>query len=329
MYREQRSSGGGGVGEAKDSGPGQPGDSGVEAMLDDFEKRDTREKPSRKASGAKRKSTRAKANDRPGRICGFEPPYSEEQVRSWISQSSSTVLFFGLAISFYMATHVDVVLYLVMATSVPVVVGAYMWVFLETHNPADASCWGAVLPDSDRWTKKNYSGEHKAWILGLDHNCAWLNVSIGRSNYLPFYILVMIGAVQFLLQFITSLLILTLYSADAAKAFGSYMVVFDVLLVFSALLSCYIGISYALLGYFHTYLFVRGLSTYDWMVQQRQAHKDAQQAQREREQSRRAARDAGGGAEPPRVYGYSQASDPWLLCIPCLFDNNVVVEQGS
>jgi hypothetical protein len=110
MYREQRSSGGGGVGEAKDSGPGQPGDSGVEAMLDDFEKvrggvrrrrrlppalltrpkfvlqRDTREKPSRKASGAKRKSTRAKANDRPGRICGFEPPYSEEQVRSWISQ---------------------------------------------------------------------------------------------------------------------------------------------------------------------------------------------------------------------------------------------------
>jgi len=33
------------------------------------------------------------------------------------------------------------------------------------------------------------------------------------------------------------LLILTLYSADAAKAFGSYMVVFDVLLVFSAVRS--------------------------------------------------------------------------------------------
>jgi hypothetical protein len=30
----------------------------------------------------------------------------------------------------------------------------------------------------------------------------------------------------------------------------------------------------------------------------------------------------------PRVLSL-QASDPWLLCIPCLFDNNVVVEQGS
>ena len=121
-----------------------------------------------------------------------------------------------------------------------------MWIFLETHNPADDSCWGALLPDSPRWTRLNYSREHKAKIVGLDHHCAWLNVSIGRSNYLPFYILVVAGMVQFLMQFAVGLLILTLYSREAARAFGAYTAVFDVLLAVSELLSCYIGVSYAL-----------------------------------------------------------------------------------
>ena len=169
-----------------------------------------------------------------------------------------------------------------------------MWLFLELHNPADDSCWGALLPDSPRWTRLNYSREHKAKIVGLDHHCAWLNVSIGRSNYLPFYILVVAGMVQFLMQFAVGLLILTLYSREAARAFGAYTAVFDVLLAVSELLSCYIGVSYALLAYFHTYLFCRGLSTYDWMVQQRQQAQEAQARERER-------RAAAGGAAPARA----------------------------
>jgi len=33
-------------------------------------------------------------------------------------------------------------------------------------------------------------------IEGLDHYCEWLNVSIGRSNYLPFVLLVALGNLQ-------------------------------------------------------------------------------------------------------------------------------------
>lgn len=297
-----------------DGGDARPRASGVEAMVDDDrrgeERRRSNRDPNRSAS---------RRSGRKGRKYGFEPPYSDEQVRSWLSQSLCTLIFFILGVSFYLETGLEPVRDLLIATGVPVAIGATMWVFLETHNPVDESCFGRMLPDSPRWTRLNYSREHKAKIVGLDHHCAWLNVSIGRSNYLPFYILVMIGAVQFLLQFIIGLLILTLYSREAARVFGSYTIVFDILLAFSELLSCYIGVSYALLGYFHSYLFCRGLSTYDWMVQQRQAHNDEQQRQREEPQRRETAEATDATYAPPPA-----ETDPYLLCIPCLFDSNVV-----
>ena len=219
--------------------------SGVEALVDDASQgsRGSSARPHRDPSRASRASSRG----RRGRRCGFEPPYSEEQVRSWVSQSSCTIIFFALAVSFYCATGrtIKPLRDLLYATGAPVLVGASMWLFLETHNPADDSCWGRLLPDSPRWTRLNYSREHKAKIVGLDHHCAWLNVSIGRSNYLPFYVLVVAGMVQFLMQFAVGLLILTLYSRQATRAFGAYTALFDVLLAVSELLSCYIGVSYA------------------------------------------------------------------------------------
>ena len=71
---------------------------------------------------------------------------------------------------------------------------------METHNPTKASCFGSLLGDTPRWTKKRYCREHKASIEGLDHFCTWLNVSVGRQNYVPFYVLSAAGTVQYALR---------------------------------------------------------------------------------------------------------------------------------
>ena len=42
-----------------------------------------------------------------------------------------------------------------------------------------------------------YCREQKDVVAGLDHFCTWLNTSIGRSNYVPFYLLATFGTLQY------------------------------------------------------------------------------------------------------------------------------------
>ena len=71
-----------------------------------------------------------------------------------------------------------------------------LWLFLETHDPAVPSCWSSLLPSNSRWTTLKYCRIHQKKIEGLDHYCEWLNVSIGRSNYVPFVLLLCLGLTQ-------------------------------------------------------------------------------------------------------------------------------------
>ena len=85
---------------------------------------------------------------------------------SHVATAARPHIFFALAVSFYCATGrtIKPLRDLLYATGAPVLVGASMWLFLETHNPADDSCWGRLLrflrcavrkraPDGGRPTK--------------------------------------------------------------------------------------------------------------------------------------------------------------------------------
>ena len=127
-----------------------------------------------------------------------------------------------------------------------------LWLFLETHDPSNASCWSRMLPDSERWTKLSYDRIHMKKIEGLDHFCPWLNVSVGRSNYLPFILLVALGLCQFGLQAVVGLL---------WALSGKYSVAGLVIIVLHELVVVLIWCMYSMLFGFHLYLAFRGLST--------------------------------------------------------------------
>jgi hypothetical protein len=86
-------------------------------------------------------------------------------------------------------THTNVwqLMIVLIVHTVCVVIGASVWLYLEIHDPSVKSCWGSCLPTSERWTKVRYCAIHRAKIVGLDHHCTWLNTTVGRYNYIPFF----------------------------------------------------------------------------------------------------------------------------------------------
>jgi hypothetical protein len=141
-------------------------------------------------------------------------------------------------------------------------------VFSQTHHPAAPSCWSKLLPDSKRWTTAKYCRIYKAKIEGLDHYCEWLNVSIGRSNYVPFLLLVGLGWVQFACQAVFGVLSLTAWREnvlEGKKGLGGSGSPAGA--TFLALACANVGASlfllamYSMLLGFHAYLGARGLST--------------------------------------------------------------------
>lgn len=153
-----------------------------------------------------------------------------------------------------------------------------LWLFLETHNPAEPSCFSAWL-NGPRWTTNKYCRIHKQRIEGLDHFCEWLNVSIGRSNYIPFVLLLSLGCVQFTLQIAFGVLTFTSWREPLARAMeGSALVIFQIGAVLNILLSFNVLCLYVMLLQFHAYLGYRGMSTYDYTIEQTKLHKRSKAA---------------------------------------------------
>ena len=137
-----------------------------------------------------------------------------------------------------------------------------------------------MLADSERWTTNKYDRVHKKRIEGLDHFCEWLNTAVGRSNYVPFFLLVCLGFLQFSIQLVFGLLILSAWRKDATDAVGStvdpnavtFLLAVGVLVAISVL----IALMYAMLLSFHVYLGCRGMSAYDYTMEQQRAYKQQQ-----------------------------------------------------
>lgn len=203
----------------------------------------------------------------PPRRVGFDRPLSSNQVWSWIGNACATGFFYALAalILLQPKRHCDegALALIVVPHACCVAVGLGCWLFLETHPPTEASCFARLLPDSRRWTKSRYCREHKATIEGLDHFCTWLNVSIGRNNYVPFFVLAAAGTFQYALNAAAAAYVL---AAGCRRGRSTALLVG---VGSSGVFALCILAAYAALFGFHAYLAYRGMGTYDWILDQR------------------------------------------------------------
>lgn len=189
---------------------------------------------------------------KPGRIRGFESPLSRNQKASWIGNVVATGGFYVVCgVASCEDTFIALGVHLIF-----VILGASCWIFLETHDPTQESCFSKLLPDSERWTKVRYSREHKKVVAGLDHYCTWLNVAVCRSNYLPFYLLSLFGTAQYALHVVIMIIILTSCDAGSQQIglvfFAAAWLVLGALLLFP----------YASLASFHTFLCYHRMGMY-------------------------------------------------------------------
>ena len=204
------------------------------------------------------------------RTRGFDRPFTNNQLASWVGNGLATAWFYGIAAWLLLRDRKGcaerTVAILVVLHVCCVVVGLGCWLFLETHPPTKPSCFGTWLKATPRWTKTRYCREHKATIEGLDHYCTWLNVSIGRQNYVPFYVLSLAGTLQYALHTATCVFLIV----------ACRRLPLAVLVVVGACGLCgfCILLAYAALFGFHTYLAWRDMGTYDWILAQRQTEKE-------------------------------------------------------
>ena len=202
----------------------------------------------------------------PPRRVGFDRPLTTNQVASWIGNAFATGLFYGLVATVLLVPRrrcdEGTLAVLVIPHAVCVVVGLVNWLFLETHPPTQPSCFSALLPDSARWTKTRYCREHKDVIVGLDHFCTWLNVSVGRTNYVPFFLVAMFGTLQYALAAAACAYVV----ATCRRGLGALVLALFGLCGAMGLLIC---LAYLSLFLFHSYLACLGMGTYDWIIAQR------------------------------------------------------------
>lgn len=237
---------------------------------------------------------------RPGRINGFSPPFTSKQLGFCCANVLSFLFFVTVCLVFQHLKEAEVVVPhdgwfkgLFLTHLVIAAVGFACWLFVELHNPSKESCFSSLVPDTKRWTEFKWCREHKAKLQGLDHYCQWLNVSIARSNYVPFFVLTSCGTVQYILQTVLGVLMLTLWR-DALLAKGATSSDPDAVLLQLAVLvnvgnSVCLGFSFGMLVYFHVHLLQLGMSTYTYLIDQRKKHLATTQ------QAKRRAPSGGGG----------------------------------
>ncbi len=95
-------------------------------------------------------------------------------------------------------------------------------------------------------------------VLGFDHHCKWVNTCIGQLNYKPF-ILLLISFIALMLAYLASALRAALLPEAVLWA--------SVLLWVVALPVAIAALSVLTLLTFHGYLALRGITTYQHIVQ--------------------------------------------------------------
>ena len=244
------------------------------------------------------------------RVHGFQRPFDNHQLASWVALIIFLVLFYTL----YLPLHTDaagiVLGALYTATAAIVTYSAWKAMIIDPSDPSVAAkrlnsiaasssaegadtMWCYLCKVSVSRRSKHCRRCNKC-VDVFDHHCPWLNTCIGAQNYRLF--LVLLGSVFVLtcLQMGTAVHAAVapyLEPAELARLRETYPhlpeAALAALLAVSCLLALVTWLLITQLLLFHAGLLCRGLTTYEFIIAQRQKEKAEAAADEKRKPTRR------------------------------------------
>jgi hypothetical protein len=199
----------------------------------------------------------------PARRRGLDPPYSADMLVSAALHPLLTGYFLALAI---LSLPKRLMVPLLLPYAILNACLCILWWFMVTVDPAEPG--GAVLR-SGQDASSHYCSICRKSITGFDHHCQWLNTCIGVRDYLQFFLLNVVGFTLYGLQTLVGILELLLWasSEDLAEDFHS-ATLGKTLWSVHICLAGWIALCFGSLFFFHSYLLLSGMGTYDYVLKQ-------------------------------------------------------------
>ena len=200
---------------------------------------------------------------------GLERPLHAMQVGSWVYTVLVFVIFAVVLVPsmYWVKVPWDVFIPVSLAGACLAVVVLCSQVLTQFVDVVDRSCDGnycfycsrRTAPTSKHCKACNKCVDH------FDHHCKWLNTCVGGRNYAYFFTFVLSTVVSLMFLFIVAVTILAVYWTELGNL--SSGVGAQVMLI---VLACLCLVGSAPTGHllsFHIFLWVKGTTTYDWMLQ--------------------------------------------------------------
>mmetsp|Transcript_21195 Transcript_21195/g.41568 ORF Transcript_21195/g.41568 Transcript_21195/m.41568 type:complete len:254 (-) Transcript_21195:336-1097(-) len=214
------------------------------------------------------------------RLNGFERPFTNDQMLSWVCEPVAAVIFY-LIVSPFAFDEVRIALLTV--HSVLLAAHVACWLYCSLTDPGvDSGCPWPCMAESQKEVR--YCSVCNKQVPGLDHHCTWLNTCIGKRQYPAFFALVTIGTFMFWFEAVMFICLLTVWrtpetEAKAVEILGS-LVTYKVLLSLATCFAAGLACSLSILFVFHMFLQFTGKGTYAWMISNRE--KKVEKAKREK-----------------------------------------------
>jgi len=225
---------------------------------------------------------------------GFERPLDSRQVASWVVFAVFMAFFFVL----YAVVHTGAVgITLTVLYALTAVAGAFSGWRAMRIDPSDEGALAKrsgvvpVAPPSSA-ERKNYCYHCEAYVNvrskhcrrcnkcveAFDHHCPWLNTCVGAYNYTYFIALLVSLSCLTAIQMATAIQSAVLHSDEANNKelndrLGIGATAYVILLCLCAFACFVVWLSLMQLFTFHIGLMSRGMTTYEFIIAQRQKQK--------------------------------------------------------
>ncbi len=203
------------------------------------------------------------------RVNGFQRPFTNDQIISWIAEPAAAAVFYLIVAPF---TFDGTRTALLTVYSICLVLHIFCWYYCSAKDPAqDGGFYWPCMKEAQK--ESRYCAVCQKHVKGLDHHCTWLNTCIGKRQYWAFFFLVVIGTFMFWFQSLMIILILTAWRDEqveekAVDILGSVST-FKILTSLGAVYSLILAISLSVLFVFHIFLQFQGVGTYSWLLDSR------------------------------------------------------------